>query len=424
MSLQIFKQNMLSYMQNQGGISSYSQFAKKLTMEYDMAVKRGFDSTNNITVAKGNTQLMEATLNGIFGTALQQSSGEHPIITNMGPAFIAYWTGATMSQVPPPIIPSPGAILNIATISSFITDPGIWKPTDIQLFAPPKPPLTLPVKPTPVKSEPLSEEAEIEELLAKIPDDNNTKEGAAAIVELTGPEVLTDDGEEADPEIEKLKNEFIEDEEMTVTEGTPAERTARERKKQPQRDDNPKEEFVTRGNVKPVTPPCGTKDKLDYLEQLSPNYKVADLSIKTVFKHKIKAQKGLSERDIVCNLKNLAVNILEPLKKKYPTLRVNSGFRGKPSLGGGKTSQHELGEAIDIQFPNFTDDADYVPVAKWVIANLPFDQLIFEHGISIWLHISLKRGGTQRGQLLTMYKGNYTSGLRLYRKKGQPLVVR
>ena len=131
MSLEIFKQNMLSYMRNQGGISSYGDFAKKLTMEYDMAVKRGFDSINNIKIAKGNTELMESTLNGIFATALQQSSGEHPIITNMGPAFIAYWTGASMSQVPPPIIPSPGAILNIATISSFITDPGVWQPTDI-----------------------------------------------------------------------------------------------------------------------------------------------------------------------------------------------------------------------------------------------------------------------------------------------------
>jgi hypothetical protein len=424
MSLQIFKQNMLSYMRNQGGISSYGDFAKKLTMEYDMAVKRGFDSTNNIKIAKGNTELMEATLNGIFATALQQSSGEHPIITNMGPAFIAYWTGATMSQVPPPIIPSAGAVINTATVSSFITDPGIWKPTDIQLFAPPKPPLTLPVTPTPVKSEPLSEDEEIEEALAKIPDDNNTKEGAAAIVELTGPEVLTDDGEEADPELERLKNEFIEDEEMIVEEGTPAERTARERKKQPQRDDNPKEEFVTRGNVKPKNEPCGTKDKWAYTDKLTPNYRIFDLTAGTVFPHKLKAQKGLSERDIICNLKNLAENVIEPLRAKYPTLRVNSAFRGKPSLSGGRTSQHEVGEAVDIQFPNFTKDEDYVPVAKWVAKNLPFDQMIFEHGKSIWLHISLKRGDKQRYQLLTMYKGEYTSGLRLYRKKGQPLVLK
>ena len=36
MSLEIFKQNMLSYMQNQAGINSYGEFAKKLTLEYGL----------------------------------------------------------------------------------------------------------------------------------------------------------------------------------------------------------------------------------------------------------------------------------------------------------------------------------------------------------------------------------------------------
>ena len=40
MSLDIFKRNMLSYMQNQRGIGSYEDYAKKLTQEYDAACKR------------------------------------------------------------------------------------------------------------------------------------------------------------------------------------------------------------------------------------------------------------------------------------------------------------------------------------------------------------------------------------------------
>jgi hypothetical protein len=136
MSLDIFKQNMLSYMQNQQGISSYADYAKKLTMEYDMAVKRGYDTVNGITVAKGNTELMESTLVAILSTALQQGSGEHATITNLGPAFIAYWTGASMAAVPPPVIPSPGSVFNVATVSSAITDPGVWQPTDIQILIP------------------------------------------------------------------------------------------------------------------------------------------------------------------------------------------------------------------------------------------------------------------------------------------------
>ena len=42
MSLDIFKKNMMSYMQNQNGIGSYGDFAKKLTQEYDAASIRVF----------------------------------------------------------------------------------------------------------------------------------------------------------------------------------------------------------------------------------------------------------------------------------------------------------------------------------------------------------------------------------------------
>ena len=112
-------------------------------------------------------------------------------------------------------------------------------------------------------------------------------------------------------------------------------------------------------------------------------------------------------------MKGLAVNILEPLRAQYPKIRINSAFRGTASLSGGKVSQHQKGEAVDIQIPLMAPKG-YLPIAEWCIANLPFDQLIFEHGNSIWLHISYKRGGKQRKELLTMYKGNYESGLTLY----------
>lgn len=381
MSLEIFKQNMLSYMQNQKGISSYGDFAKKLTMEYDMAVKRGFDTTNSIPIAKGNTELMEATLNGILNTALQQSSGEHPIITNMGPAFIAYWTGATMSSVPPPIIPSPGSVMNIATVSSVITDPGIWQPTDIQSLTPPET----------IVSEGDGEPT-TEELLATIPDDNNTLEGAQEIMDETGVEVLTDEGESGGSQIESIQESYGED-------NSPY-------------DENPSAEEVaittSSTNAKPIS--CG--GTLDYNTQLSPNFKLKHLSIATTFPHKIKSQVGLSAEDIVCNLKNVAVNILEPIKAKYPNMKINSAFRGAPSIPGG-VSQHQKGEAVDLQFVGVSP-RDYLPIAKWIAGTLPFDQMIFEHGNSIWLHVSCKRGGSQRKQLLTMLKGKYSPGIKCY----------
>lgn len=99
MSYDIFKQNMLSFMRNQPNIASREQFAKKIVDEYDALIKRGFDTLNGITLQQGNKQLMYDTLLGVLNTAFQQSSGEHAIITNMGKAFQAYWTGVGSGSI-------------------------------------------------------------------------------------------------------------------------------------------------------------------------------------------------------------------------------------------------------------------------------------------------------------------------------------
>lgn len=153
-------------------------------------------------------------------------------------------------------------------------------------------------------------------------------------------------------------------------------------------------------------------DAVDYSQKLSTNYTVRDLSIGTVFPHNIVAQNGLSVPDILLNMQAVAVNILEPLRAKYPGLRINSGFRK-----GTGTSQHNKGMAVDIQWPGLSP-AGYTPIAQWAASNLPVDQLIFEHGNSIWLHFSYNRTlNKQRGALLTYYpkvSPQYQPGLKNY----------
>lgn len=140
MSLETFKQNMLSYMRNQKNIGSKEEFAKKLVQEYDMAVKSGYDTINGISVSKGNTELMETVLIGILSTAFNQKFGEHAIITNLGKAFQAYWTGATMNLFPPPIpsvLPPATVVIHLQQMSNFITNKGVWGPVDITVSPPP-----------------------------------------------------------------------------------------------------------------------------------------------------------------------------------------------------------------------------------------------------------------------------------------------
>lgn len=162
-----------------------------------------------------------------------------------------------------------------------------------------------------------------------------------------------------------------------------------------------------------VTPGCGdvTAPPVDYSYQLSANYQLRDLSTQAVFSHNIRAQNGLTEEDIICNLKAVAENILEPLRAQYPGFTINSGFRR-----GSSGSQHNRGQAVDIQWPGLSA-AEYTERAYWVRDNLAYDQFIFEHGNSIWFHFSHVRGGPQRRSVLTYYppgSPDYQAGITNY----------
>lgn len=150
--------------------------------------------------------------------------------------------------------------------------------------------------------------------------------------------------------------------------------------------------------------------KVDYSKVLgNTGFTVGDLSKDAVFPHRIGPQGGLTAQDIVWNMEALAEKILQPLEDQFGPFTVNAAFR----VGSG-SSQHHRGQAVDIQGPGWSPQK-YMVVAEWIADNLPFDQLIFEHGNSIWLHISFDASvGEQRGQLLTMINGRYESGLKNY----------
>ena len=114
------------------------------------------------------------------------------------------------------------------------------------------------------------------------------------------------------------------------------------------------------------------------------------------------AQRGLTEQEIVYNLKQLVVNCLDPIKAQYPDMKINSGFRPQnPET----TSDHGIGAAADIKFTN-TSKADYVNIAKWIVANIPYRQVLLEYYItpgsnqivSAWIHVAFL---TKDGALVT-----------------------
>jgi uncharacterized protein YcbK (DUF882 family) len=101
------------------------------------------------------------------------------------------------------------------------------------------------------------------------------------------------------------------------------------------------------------------------------------------------------------NLTNLVEKVLDPLRGAYgKPIRVNSGYRSMAvnmDVGGASTSQHLKGEAADITAGSPAENRRLFEM----LANggYPFDQLIDEKKYS-WVHVSLKRTGVNRKQIL------------------------
>lgn len=109
-------------------------------------------------------------------------------------------------------------------------------------------------------------------------------------------------------------------------------------------------------------------------------------------------------------------NCFEPIRAKVGApIRINSGFRSgalNRAIGGATTSQHSLGEAIDLDL----HDRD---LFEWIIDNVEFDQLIFEGGNTDradWFHISYRKGRLRKQVLRMVKKGGKSTYIPYVRK--------
>jgi hypothetical protein len=139
---------------------------------------------------------------------------------------------------------------------------------------------------------------------------------------------------------------------------------------------------------------------------LSPNVTLGMLLGSSV----LKAQHGLEEKDIVCNMKQLAVNVIEPLYEKLGKSNVNiiTGLQNPSVISGAlgspvATSFHELGLAIDITLPN-KQFSEYYDVAVQLKQQLQYDRLQLEYQLGDvngtttykpWIHIQWQQPGVK-----------------------------
>lgn len=111
----------------------------------------------------------------------------------------------------------------------------------------------------------------------------------------------------------------------------------------------------------------------------------------------------------LARMKIVAEELFEPIRKHFAKpIKVTSFFRSEDlntALKGSSTSQHRMGEAIDIDGqPYGIKNKD---ILEFVLSNgIVFDQMIYEFGNDDdcdWLHISKIESGNRR-QVLRAYR--------------------
>lgn len=112
---------------------------------------------------------------------------------------------------------------------------------------------------------------------------------------------------------------------------------------------------------------------------------------------------------VVDNLRQLCVNILEPIRDRFACpIVISSGFRCpelNAAVGGVPGSQHVIGQAADILVPGYGDPLRVCQAIKE--SSLLYDQLIFEY--ASWTHVSWSH--TPRRMDLTIDANGTRGGL-------------
>lgn len=160
----------------------------------------------------------------------------------------------------------------------------------------------------------------------------------------------------------------------------------------------------------PIEPPVvdcmGITSPVPSNLQLTTNFNLTGVTTNTaISNYNLIPQHGLTEVQITCNLLAWCQNIGELLLIEYGNFTITSGFRH-----GSSTSQHERGQAIDLQFPGLSNEEIY-NISIWIRDNLNYDQLILEYGGNKpWIHISYNRAGNRSSSASNKFGTRISAG--------------
>ena len=126
--------------------------------------------------------------------------------------------------------------------------------------------------------------------------------------------------------------------------------------------------------------------------KLSKHFKLKEFE-KSQMAYRLGIDNRVTDKTIFNNLKNLSEEILEPIRNHFgKPFTPNSGYRClelNRKLGSRDTSQHTLGQAVDIELPGIDNEE----LLYYIKEKLDYDQIILEYydGVdphSGWVHVS------------------------------------
>lgn len=134
--------------------------------------------------------------------------------------------------------------------------------------------------------------------------------------------------------------------------------------------------------------------------ELSEHFSIAELTTTSTGLYNTPGQTELEK------LLYLTTYLLEPIRERFGKITITSGFRSRfvnEAIGGSKTSQHSLGEAVD-----FIPEEPLEAVFDWCKSNLKYGQCILESQKGKrWIHISLPRLARPNQMAMTFNDGIY-----------------
>lgn len=155
-------------------------------------------------------------------------------------------------------------------------------------------------------------------------------------------------------------------------------------------------------------PPLAMSGRLTDNIRLSDNYILRDM-VKTAYgtqrevsdirDYKRNGRVVYTKWEIVQNYRCMFLNVIEPLRERYPGFVINSGWRPTNSAHGYA--------AVDLQWRNYMSDRrKMIEIATWIVNNFSTDQVLLERGSqssnTAWIHIGYKYwNGQQRNQYFT-----------------------